>query len=82
MHILHSIGTNGRVEQLQHMLRWERNANGFYYTHMCIMYSCMHAKVDYMMANTFMYATIAFNYKKVTCIVPASSYRVATSVEH
>jgi hypothetical protein len=38
------------------------------------MYLC---KVDYMMANTFMYVTILSNYNKVMCIILAS-YRIAT----
>ena len=42
MHILQSIVTNGRVEYLQWMPRWGRNANGFYYKHMCITYSCIY----------------------------------------
>ena len=38
-------------------------------------------KVDYMMANTFMYATTTLNYNKVVCIIP-KWYRVASMGEH
>ena len=42
MHMLPNIGTNGGVEQLHHILRWGRNANGLYYKHKCIMYLCIY----------------------------------------
>ena len=38
-------------------------------------------KVDYMMANIFMYVAVTSNYNKVMRIIPAS-YRVATIVDH
>ena len=60
---------------------WERNANGLS-TITCV--SCIHVsicKVDYMMANTFVYATITLNYNKVMHMIP-ESYRVGTIVEH
>ena len=46
--------------------------------------SCIHVsicKVDYMMANTFMYVAVIFSYNKVMRIIPVS-YKVASIVEH
>ena len=40
--MLQSIGTNGRVEHLQHMPWWGRNANVLNYKDMSIMYSCIY----------------------------------------
>ena len=48
----------------------------------CVL--CNHVsicKVDYMMANNFVYAIITLNYNKVMHIIP-ESYRVATIAEH
>ena len=59
MHVLQSMGSNGRVEHLQCMPWWEEMPMDLYYIHMCIMYSC---EVDYMMTNTVMYAAITLNY--------------------
>ena len=38
-------------------------------------------KVDYMIEDTFMYAVVTLNYKKVMHIIP-TRYRVVTMVVH
>ena len=53
-----------------------------YTTNTCI--SCIYVstcKVDYMMANTFVYVAVILNYNNVMHILP-ELYRVATIVEH
>ena len=47
MHMLQSIETNERLEHLQlndeeEMPSWGRNANGLYYKHLCMLYSCIY----------------------------------------
>ena len=43
-----------------------------------LMYLC---KVDYMMGNNFIYATVILDYNKVMHIIP-TTYRVATILEY
>ena len=53
-----------------------------YATNTCV--SCNYvsiSKVNYMMANIFVYVVITLNNNKVMCIIH-ESYRVATVVEH
>lgn len=60
MHILQSKGTMREVEHLQHMPRLERNANGLYHKHMCIMHSCFYMQDWLHEGKHIMYAPINF----------------------